>query len=88
MSIYFYYSQHFFNPKKQMKTKKIKLAPTGAKTKVETSKTISPKTMKWEGWFLFFLSFAGICKFSYITPIKIRKVAYLLLGWESGKKSK
>lgn len=30
--------------------------------------------MIWEGWFLFFLSFAGIFKFSHIIPIKIRKV--------------
>lgn len=46
------------------------------------------KIMIWEDWFLFFFSFAGIFRFSYIIPIKIRKVAYLLLGWESGKKSK
>lgn len=73
----------YFNSKKQTKQNRENQPPALAKSKVQTL-----KIMIWEGWFLFFFSFAGIFGFSYIIPIKIRKVAYLLLGWESGKKSK
>lgn len=83
----FYYSRiFFFNSKNQTKTKtKQRLAPYHGQNQSSDIKDNFPKTVIWEGQVLFFLSFAGLFKSTYITRIKIRKVAYLQQGWESGK---